>query len=155
MGARLAVLLVLLLFGGCGGDPPTAQEQIKATVTAIEQAVEAGSAGDAAEWLHDDYRDERHADRRAATRSLTGYLFRHRDRHLLTFIRSIDLAADGETAQVIVLVGMTGTPVETVDRLLAVKADLYRFELQMRNDDGTWQVSSSRWESLTRAGFRP
>jgi hypothetical protein len=44
-----------------------------------------------------------------------------------------------------VLVAMTGVPVESLETLVSLKADLYRFDLQLLNDDD-WQIRRAAWQ---------
>ncbi|MCP5316087.1 MAG: hypothetical protein H6955_21205 [Chromatiaceae bacterium] len=143
----LAIALALLAVVGCADDT-TPEQAIRALVDGVEVAVESGSVRDAAVFLHDDYQDRFHPNRPAAMRSLLGYLHRHRDIHLLTVVRTIDVAPDGEHADAVVYVAMTGTPVESVETLIALKADAYRFDLQLARQDDEWRVRSAQWRRV-------
>ena len=81
-------------------------------------------------------------------RSLFAYTRRHRDIHLFTRIHEIEMAPDQRLARTVVLAAITGKPVDTEQQLLALKADLYRFELDLACDDNEhgWHIISSRWQ---------
>lgn len=146
------VIALLLLLAGCGSDE-TPEDRVRALIGDMEQAVEEGSIRSASALLHDAYSDKWHPDRRAATRSLFGYLRRHDNIHLLTVTRDVDVAPDGQSASAVVYVAMSGTPVQSVDALLSVKADLYRFDVGLAQFEGAWRVRESNWERITIDGF--
>ncbi len=145
--------ILMLLLAACGEPDDTPEEQVRQLIDAMEQAVEAGSVKEAAGLLHSDYSDRWHPDRRAAARSLFGYLRRHDNIHLFTLIRSITVTPSQDAADAVVYVAMSGMPVESVETLLSVKADLYRFDVSLAKLDRDWRVRSARWERATEAAF--
>jgi hypothetical protein len=150
---RPALTALLLALSACGGPEDTPEQRIRQLIDGMELAVESGSVKSAAEWLHNDYADRWHPDRRAAVRSLFGYLRRHDDIHLLTVIRSITVTPAQDTANAVVYLAMSGTPVESPETLISVKADLYRFDLELAVVDGDWRVLSAHWAPATEAAF--
>jgi hypothetical protein len=142
---RLIPLLVLLL-AGCGGEPDDPAARLRATIGDAEQAVEVRSLKQAAAYISPDYRDERGNDRRAVTRLLFGYLHRHHNIHLLTRIGDLQLADDGKHAAVQMHVAMAGVPIESLEALLSIRADLYRFDLRFVDTDEGWLLISARWQ---------
>ena len=81
-------------------------------------------------------------------RTLFGITQRHRDIHLFTVTKTIELTPQQDSATAVVFVAMTGVPVESMDALISLKADLYRFELGLAQEDGEWRILSSRWERV-------
>ena len=136
---------LLLLLTACGNDGQTPEERVRSSIDAMVQAVEEGSPRQVGEWLHPDYRDERHSDRRSALASLLWYTRQHRDIYLFTLIRDLRVDASAGEAQGIVFVAMAGVPLESIQAIVSVNADLYRFDVDWRLDDGEWRVFSSRW----------
>ena len=57
-------------------------------------------------------------------------------------------ADDQGSAEAVVYVAMTGVPIESMDALISLKADLYRFELGLVEDGGEWRIIRSRWERV-------
>lgn len=140
LGALLAWL------AACTGDPGSPEEQIQHLVDAMEQAAESGSVGQTAQWLHLSYRDGWHPNKAAATRTLLGLFRRHRNVHLYSVVQSIQLSAEENRAQSVVYLAMSAVPVDSVERLLAIKADLYRFDVELQSDQGVWQISEAKWQ---------
>ena len=142
----LAAACGVALLAGCSGEPASPEQRIHERIGALVQAVEAGSVGQAAESLHPQYRDERHADNTAAMRSLRAYLARHRGIHLFTLVRELAPASDGSAAKAVVYVAMTGVPVDSLQTLISLKADLYRFDIELLPmEDGEWRIAQARW----------
>jgi len=81
-------------------------------------------------------------------RTLFGITQRHRGVHLFTVIKTIDLMAQQDSADAVVYVAMTGVPVESMQALVSLKADLYRFDLELVEENGQWLVLSARWERV-------
>jgi hypothetical protein len=153
----LAIGGVLLLLVACGGDNPTPEDRLRASVDAIEALVEAGDATGVRDYLASDYRDARHPDARSAIASLFLYSRQHRDIHLFTLVRDLQLDEAAGTAQTGILVAMAGVPLESIETLIALKADLYRFDVDWQRVDDEWRIVSSRWQradlsSLTGSG---
>ena len=136
---------MLSILGGCGGERTPPEQQVRELVEAMEQAVESGSINAAGELIDTDYRDQRHANKREAIATLFAYLRRHQQIHLFTLIRELEIGAEQTGASVVVYVAMSGMPIESVESVISVKADLYRFDVQMALRDDEWRIVSSQW----------
>jgi hypothetical protein len=54
-----------------------------------------------------------------------------------------------------VYVAMAGTPIEAPEALVGLRADLYRFDLELAEEpDGEWRVSSAQWRPAAIDDFR-
>jgi hypothetical protein len=53
-----------------------------------------------------------------------------------------------------VLVALAGTPIHDPSALLGVRADLYRFDVRLRDEDGHWRVTSAEWQPASAADFQ-
>jgi hypothetical protein len=146
--SRAALLVCCLMLAACSGGQISAEDRVRALIDAMEQSVEAGSVREAIGFLHADYKDPRHTGRQAAGRTLFGLTQRHRDIHLFTLTKTVELTPQKDSATAVVFVAMTGIPVESVEALISIKADLYRFELVLVEEDGEWRILSSRWQRV-------
>jgi len=144
---RIPVAVLCLLLWACGEQTPP-EQQIRALIGDLEQAVEAGEKLGLDAFFHARYSDPWHKSRRAATATLIRLMLRHRGVHLFTVIRSVELDAAQDAASAVVYAAMTGVPVESVDALISLKADLYRFDIELVDEDGTWQITASRWQRV-------
>lgn len=146
--SRGLTLAVFLLLAACAGEQPTPEERVRSVVAAMETAVEGGSMQQAAELLDSQYKDRWHTNRAMAIRSLLGLTRRHSNIHLFSVIKAVEVLPQGDAASALVYVAMTGIPVESIDALVSLKADLFRFEIQLKEADGEWRIVSSEWERV-------
>jgi len=140
LGLCLAVVLV-----GCGDDTP-AEDRLGAAVASVVAAVEEGEPREAGGILHPDYRDARHPDKRSAIASLFWYTRQHRNIHLFTLMRDVAIDANAGVAKTKVLVAMAGVPLQSIETVISLRADLYEFDVDWQLTDGDWLVTSSRWQ---------
>lgn len=151
---RVAALGVLLIgLAACGGPAETPQDRVVSLIDAMERAVEAGALKSASALLHVGYSDRWHPDRRAASRSLFGYMHRHSDIHLFTVVREVNVAPGDMAATAVVYVAMSGMPVKSVDSLVSIKADLFRFDVKLLDVDKEWRVKEASWERVALDAF--
>ena len=143
-----ALALSLLALVSCSGDGPSAEDRVRTLIDNMAQSVEAGSVRQMDDFLHPRYSDRLHANRRAAIRTLFGLTRRHRGIHLFTLTKAVDLTSQQDAAKAVVFVAMTGVPVESVEALISLKADLYRFELDLVDEGDGWRILSGRWERV-------
>lgn len=149
---RLFVVCCLLLVG-CADDGLSPEAQLREAIETIASAIEAGEAKPVGESIADDYRDNRHPDKRSAIATLFWYLRQHRNIHLFTLIRSLQLDDSGQTARSVVMVAMAGVPIVSRDSLVSLNADLYRFEVTWRYEAEQWRVTGSQWQRSTLDDF--
>ena len=81
-------------------------------------------------------------------RTLFGITQRHRGIHLFTLIKAVDLSVRQDSASAVVFVAMTGIPVESMEALISLKADLYRFHIGLVEEGDDWLILNSRWERV-------
>lgn len=148
------VCALALAASACGGDPGTPEARIRALLSDAEAAAEAKDAGALKERMSDRYADDRGQDRQAVMGLVTFYFMRHQTIHLLTRVDTIEIADDG-SARAGVFVAMAGTPILGVDDLARLRADLYRFEFALAEEDGDWRVTSADWRRAESGDFLP
>lgn len=145
---RLAVGLWLLFLAGCGSEPDSPEAQVRTVINALQAAVERRSVKDAAAWIHPEYRDPRHANKREAVATLFAYLRRHRQIHLFTLVDALEVDSSHQSASVSVLVAMAGVPLTSLETVISVRADLYRFDLVLVHDGGDWLIREAGWQRV-------
>lgn len=143
-----AVFALVFLFSACGGELAGPEDRVRAVIDAMQASLENGSIQQASDLLDPRYKDRRHADKRMAVRSLLGLVHRHRNIHLFTVIRTVELTPQQDAASALVYVAMTGVPIESIEALISLKADLYRFEVRLSEVDGEWLIVGSEWERV-------
>ena len=146
--AAAAAVVALWLLAGCTGQE-SPEQQIRTMLDSAARAVEQRALNQVKSFISPDYLDDRQRNRRAIMGLLTGYIFRHKSIHLLTQINRIELPQPGQ-ARVSMLVAMAGRPLEATSRLIDVRADLFRVDLQLALEAGEWRVKSGSWRRADR-----
>ena len=119
----------------------------------MADAVERGDRTGVGDLLHPDYSDDRHPDKRAALASVFWYSRQHRNIHRFKLVRDIEVGPDATRATTVVMVAMAGVPIESIEALISLQVDLYRFDVDWRLDDGDWKVLSSRWQRADLSSY--
>jgi len=147
----LAAAGVALLASACGEPAASPEARIKSLVEQAEQGAEARDISVLGDLVSADYGDGRGYDRRAVLRIAQGLFLRNREIHLLSLVK--DLKVNGDTAVARVLVAMAGRPIESVQALVELRADLVRFEIEIAREDGDWRVRSADWRRAEVSDF--
>jgi len=151
LAARVVVALATLL--ACSGDSTTPEEQVRTALAAIEAAAEARDVGELKEHVSEAYADARGQDKRAVSGLAAFHFMRNQSVHLLTLVRDVELPTPGE-ARATALVAMAGRPIPGPEALAGLRADLYRFELELREEDGAWRVTGADWAPAAAEEFQ-
>jgi len=141
LSAVLGVLAVLLV--GCGGEQAGPETEIMAWVDAVHEAAEAKDRGAILDRISPAYADARGNSRDDVSNMLRVYFLRANRVEFVPAIDSINVMA-GTAADVELTVGMAGTD----HGRFALRADAYRFELELERTDGDWQLIAARWAEL-------
>ena len=78
---------------------------------------------------------------------------RNQSVYLLVRVNDVVLADPGK-AQVDAFVALAGQPIRDATALPELRADLYRFDLRLRDEDGEWRVTSADWRPATLVDFQ-
>lgn len=149
--AAAAAVVALWLLAGCAGQE-SPEQQIRTMLDSAARAVEQRALNQVKSFISPDYLDDRQRNRGAVMGLLTGYILRHKSIHLLTQINRIELPQPGQ-ARVSMFVAMAGRPIEAASRLIDVRADLFRVDLQLALQEGEWRVESGSWRRADRGDF--
>ena len=150
---RLALVFLGSIAFACAREAASPEDRVRAVLAACEEAAQRKDARELREHVSDTYADARGNDKRAVAQLVAFQLLRNQSVYLLTRVRSVEIAAPGE-ARAEVLVAMAGTRIDGPEALLDLRADLYRFDLAFREEDGEWRVHSADWRPASAADFR-
>ena len=125
-----------VLASGCGASDPEAE--VRALLVAAEEAAEARDVGFFGDAIGANYRDARGNDREALLRMLRGLFIANQRIEIVSRIDEIVIDGQG-AARAVVHAGMLGRRA-AAPLIDGIDADLYRFELELVNADGDWQV---------------
>jgi hypothetical protein len=151
--ARSAFAIALGLALACADAPETPEERVRAALGAIEEAAEARDVAALREQLSETYSDARGNDARAVAGIATFHFMQNRSLHLLVRVRHVEVTAPGE-ARAVALVAMAGSPIPGPEALAALRGSLYYFDVRLREEDGSWRVTSAQWEPAKADDFR-
>jgi hypothetical protein len=146
------VALVSALALGCSGDAETPEDQVRRVIDALQAAAEARDVGAMKEQLSESYKDAQGNDRRTVLGMATGHFMRNKSVYVFSRIVAVEIAEPG-LARAEALVALAGRPVKDLSALAQVRADLYRFDLRLRDERGTWRVISAAWQPATLSDF--
>ena len=140
---RLAAVAVAAAALCACGDVPPPEEALRSWVATAETAAEDRDHGALLELVSPDYVDARGNDRESIGRMLRYWFLRQKRIALLVNIDEVEVMQDS-AAQLALTVGMAATN----SRALGFSADAYRFELDLAQRDGDWQLIGARWGEL-------
>jgi hypothetical protein len=145
-------LLPLLLLLACGGVSDSPESQIRRFIEGAVQAAEARSVDGLSKLLQRDFIDQQGNNSKQIGRLLRAYFLSHQNIHLFTRIDDIEILADNQ-ASVRLHVAMAGTVIADINTLAALRARIYRFELQMVSEDDDWLVRHASWAPANISAF--
>lgn len=147
----LMLLIPFIALTGCS-EKDSPERQIRAMIDRAESVLEARDLFDARSLLSDSYKDNEKRTKQALVRLLSGYFLRNKSIHLLVQIDRIDLS-DPQRPKVRLYSAMAGKPFADFEALLALRAALYRFDLELIREQDEWRIAGGRWQPATREDF--
>jgi len=139
----VAIVITVLLLGRSGPEPGSPEAQIRQLIERAKAGAEARSLEPFEEILAEPFTTQRSIDKKRALKLLQLHYLRNQTIHLLSRIKSLEV--DGEHAMATVMVAMAGKPIEDFEAVISMRADLHRFELELQQIDGEWQIVSAEW----------
>ena len=153
VAAAAFALLLGSTMTGCFGAEPSPEERVRAVIAELEAAAEARDSGRLEPHVSESYADANGNDRRALLGLAAAHFLRNRSVYLLVRVNDVALPEPGR-AQVDAFVALAGQPIRDAGALVALRADLYRFDLQLRDESGDWRLTSADWHPATFADFK-
>ena len=150
--SSMTFYLSLLFLSGCSGDVVSPEDRIREMLSAGEKAVEGRSVSEVSAFLSEQYLDDAGRQRGQLQKLLAGYFLTHQSIHLLVQISRIEFTGEG-TAETTLFVALAGRPVKSVTQFISIRADLFRFDLNLKEEQGEWQVLSGRWRRAESQDF--
>lgn len=148
----LSLCFITLFITACSDDDTTPESQVRNFIQTATELAEKRDALELKELIARDYSDDHGFNQANLIRMAAGYFLRNRNIHLLTRIHSIDFPVQNQ-AKVTVYVAMAGHPVSAIDSLTNIRAQLYRFDLQLVYREATWLIRSAHWQQASLQEF--
>ena len=155
---RIGQVGVLVALAGafaiaCSQPQATPEARVRAVLADLEVAAEARDVAAMKAHVAETYRDARGQDRQAAAALLTMHFLQNRAVHLLTRVDEVVASEDG-TASASVLVAMAGSPIPSPAALPGLRADLYHFAFELREEEGAYRITGASWRPAGLDDFR-
>ncbi|HTO69461.1 MAG TPA: hypothetical protein VMR31_06335 [Myxococcota bacterium] len=147
---RLLGALILLACACAPADAP--ETRVRAVLVGLEAAVQARDVGALKDALSPDYKDAQGNDRRAVLALATAHFMRNQSVYVLSRIRSLEIP-EPRFARADALVALAGVPIRDALSLPGLNADLYRFDVRLREESGEWRIVSAAWQPATAGDF--
>lgn len=142
--SQIALLAGLILFSGCGSDDVVdPKADIERWIGEREADAEEKNRRFLLANMSEAYTDGRGNSRDDIDSMLRLWFLRADNITLLTSIDEI-VVIDETAAEVVMTVGMAGTD----DGGLGLRADAYRFELELVHNGEDWQLIAAQWGAL-------
>jgi len=135
-----AAALGAVLAAGCATSDSEAE--IRALLAAAAEAAEGRDTGFFSDVVGDAYRDARGNDREQLLRSIRGYFIANQRIEVVSRVDEVVLEG-ADAARAVVHAGLLGRAGARLSD--GVDADLYRFDLELVNDDGEWKIIGAKW----------
>lgn len=146
IGSRFASGVLTLVLASCGTDTGGPEAELRAWVDEVHAAAEGKDRDAIIDRISTAYADARGNRRDDISNMLRLYFLRANRVEFVPVIENIDVMAE-TAAEVVLTVAMAGTD----HGRFALRADAYRFELELEDVDGDWQLLSARWAELGQA----
>ena len=146
-------LVVVMLLTGCRDARTSPEEQVRTLINSATAAAEQKQIGTLRDLISERYADDQGQNKRAIEALLRLHFLRNENLHLYAHIQSVTLPQP-DRAQATVLIVMAGVPMVSAQDLIAVRADLYRFEIEFAREDKTWRVQRAAWRRAELGEFR-
>jgi hypothetical protein len=130
---------------GCRARRLTPEQQIRQSLSQLEEAVEEKDLDEVGRYLAEGFRDSQANDRQAVMNLIRLQFVRYPSIHLLTRVPAVDVSAEG-TARATLFAAMAGLAMPDTTVFAQVGAELYRFDLDLVSAGGDrWQVKGATW----------
>lgn len=135
-------LIAAALLAGCSAPSPP-EEAVRAWLEAAEAAVEERDRGRLVEMIAEHYVDAHGNDRAAVEQRLRLYFLRNRNILVASNVEELEIIG-GTAARVVLTAGLAGTEANA----FGLRADAYRFELELVEEDEEWLLIGADWNEL-------
>jgi hypothetical protein len=145
-------LATTFVVAACSGEKLSSEDEIRKYIeNGVEQA-EKRSANGVADMVHENYSDSKGMIKAQIRSMLRLYFLRHKNIYLFTKVGDIIFHTETE-ATVHLHVAMAGSVISDITALSSLKAQIYRFELNLTKDE-EWLLQSAKWKRASMGDIR-
>lgn len=135
----------LFLFPACHKE--TEEDRVNKVITSVQKAAEEKKIMTVLDQVSRAYRDPQERDYDGIKGLLAFYFYRHQK--VRVYIPSREVTVTGAAATASFEAVLTGAaPGETSGSVVPGALGVYRFNVDLRKEEGRWKVTSSQWERI-------
>lgn len=152
--ATHTMLLILILWlSACSNDQPlTKKQRLLQSIQKIEQGFEARILSDILEYISENYQDDKIGDFENIKRAIHVQLLRNKSVHVFSIVKDIQWT-DDHHAKVEIVAAMGAKPIDSVNILSSIKADMAKFEVDFVLEGEVYKVQSALWSWAEPSDF--
>lgn len=139
--AYVAALAVTTFGVAACSNKSTPEAQVREVITRAEAAAEARDLSKLMALVADSYADKQGQGKEDIRNLMRGFFLINQSIHLLIKVEDVKLESV-EVATARVTAGMLG---QQSEEQWSLAADVYEFDLRLRNVDGDWLLQSAEW----------
>jgi hypothetical protein len=150
MRPALSLLLAaLFLLPGCRCSREAPEEQVRKAIDTVVKAVNERDLKPVAAAISEQYVDKEGNDKQRVLGLVRVQFLLHRNLYLVAKLSSLECPAP-VSARVVMFAAMASVPTAGVlPDVRNLSADVYRFELTLGDESGTWRVQRAAWSPAT------
>jgi hypothetical protein len=142
------LLATLLLAPGCRRSRLSPEEQVRKAIDVAIKAVRERDIKPLVNAVSDQYSDRERNDKQRVLSLVRMQFVIHPNLYLVAKLSSVE-CPEPTQAHVVMFAALASVPPGVVPDPRQLSADVYRFELTMADEDGTWRVVRASWAPAT------
>ena len=145
----MMLLASLLLAPDCRCSRQSPEERARQAIDTIVKAVNERDIKPVAAAISDQYSDREGNDQQRIVSLVRMQFLLHQNLYLVAKLSSLD-CSEPVQARVVMFAAMASVPAAgMLPDLRNLAADVYRFDLTLGDEDGTWRVQRAAWSPAT------
>ena len=141
-------MALVLAAPGCRRVRLSPEEQVRKAIDVVVKAVSERDIKPVAAAVSAAYEDREGNDKKQIVSLVRVQFLLHPNLYLVTKVTSVE-CPEPIQANVVVYAAMASVPAGVLPDLRNLSADVYRFELTLVDEDGTWRVRRAGWAPAT------
>ncbi len=147
------ILFLSLILCGCSNDEPlTKRQRLLQSVAEIEKGFEDRVLGDVLKYISQAYHDQSNREFEDIKKVIHIQMLRHKSLHVFSNVKDIQWT-DDKHATVEIVAAMGAKPIESVNILTSIKADMAKFTVDFVLENDIYKVKSVQWSWAEPSDF--
>jgi hypothetical protein len=142
------LLAALLLSPSCRCSRLTPEAQVRKAIDEVIQAAREHDLGPIANAVSDHYADREQNNKQQILAQVRVQFLIRPNIYVVAKVASVD-CPEPTQARVVMFAALASLPAGVVPDIRKLSADVFRFNLAMADEDGTWRVHRAAWAPAT------